>query len=268
MEPLRRRLEVAELASTEPRPRGRGMDKASTICLRPIGFNGAPTSRSGNGVGAAHVTEGQGRFNGAPTSRSGNVPWPRPLRSPRDPLQRSPDLAVGECPGHTGASSRPTSFNGAPTSRSGNGAASSRTGARSCGFNGAPTSRSGNDALARRRERRLFSLQRSPDLAVGEWRRTRGKVFSWPSFNGAPTSRSGNGKHGRGPSTGARASTEPRPRGRGMKTAQAVGMAPYALQRSPDLAVGEWSSRSGGAERIHWLQRSPDLAVGECRSVW
>ncbi len=60
-----------------------------------------------------------------------------------------------------------------------------------------------------------------------------------------------------------RASTEPRPRGRGWCVKGGEAHIIPLLQRSPDLAVGD-----GSASELLWkkstgLQRSPDLAVGD-----
>ncbi len=59
------------------------------------------------------------------------------------------------------------------------------------------------------------------------------------------------------------ASTEPRPRGRGMRNGGARNFHPTVLQRSPDLAVGECNTDLGVIDLTAALQRSPDLAVGE-----
>ncbi len=59
-------------------------------------------------------------------------------------------------------------------------------------------------------------LQRSPDLAVGEWGPGSTRSSRAAGFNGAPTSRSGN-----------------------VGVAAVVVVLIIKLQRSPDLAVGE-----------------------------
>ncbi len=208
-------------ASTEPRPRGRGSPGSrARTAGSSTGFNGAPTSRSGIALGVPRVAGERIRFNGAPTSRSGIEQRPRAPRGRTNMLQRSPDLAVGDRPSFARPSPARSCFNGAPTSRSG-----------IAGSSGAPLPVD-------------IVLQRSPDLAVGD--RCTGSACSSTStgFNGAPTSRSGiAGARERAP-PGERASTEPRPRGRGSLEALEIQIVENLLQRSPDLAVGDRQRRA------------------------
>ncbi len=60
-----------------------------------------------------------------------------------------------------------------------------------------------------------------------------------------------------------RASTEPRPRGRGWHSVPLANAAMLALQRSPDLAVGDGELSFPARGCYVRLQRSPDLAVGD-----
>ncbi len=108
-------------------------------------------------------------------------------------------------------------------------------------FNGAPTSRSGMASLHWPAASTAFALQRSPDLAVGDGGASSTRRSASTRFNGAPTSRSGMGRTRVRNYPVFSASTEPRPRGRGW--AEGLGRAREhpALQRSPDLAVGDGS---------------------------
>ncbi len=252
-------------ASTEPRPRGRGMRGGGRLHLRGLSASTEPRPR-GRGMldpvvavallGVAASTE--------PRPRGRGMLYPEALRAVLEALQRSPDLAVGEWTRRRQGRRRRRSFNGAPTSRSGNvdqgraavdaGAASTEPRPRGRGM---PTP-GGKVAMD-------IELQRSPDLAVGECRpgRGRGRDHGY-GFNGAPTSRSGNDDGpGECHSAVGRASTEPRPRGRGMRSTLRASGRGAALQRSPDLAVGECTNVQVAQTSDAVLQRSPDLAVGE-----
>ncbi len=215
-------------ASTEPRPRGRGT----------------------RGRGHSRIRR-RGGFNGAPTSRSGNAPRLHEILDDLQGLQRSPDLAVGERPNATSLLPRSGSFNGAPTSRSGNDGPRSAPGTQGAGFNGAPTSGSGNGPASRARttnEARFNGAptSRSGNVAPLPQPRDRLEVASTE-----PRPR------GRGTLTAiTRGDTEWRlQRSPDLAVGEREPDVKWEwmlcqLQRSPDLAVGErtWHRRRGGGE--------------------
>ncbi len=278
-------------ASTEPRPRGRGTHELRRAPRRPLRFNGAPTSRSGNVPQRSRYAAAARRFNGAPTSRSGNdrlvlVNERETIGFNGAPTSRSGNVhcETGVCGGRTG-------FNGAPTSRSGNVRHRLRFGCRAVAsteprprgrgtVRGVRARRSGvvlqrspdlavGERFAPRSKSKCESkLQRSPDLAVGERGTTCRTRSRSTGFNGAPTSRSGNGRLVAEVRLVEEASTEPRPRGRGTAASSKVNARGLMLQRSPDLAVGERSTWMSTTSCSSGLQRSPDLAVGERCRAW
>ncbi len=158
------------LASTEPRPRGRGSKverRAQSLRLpastepRPRG-RGSPARHEDARRAAQASTEPRPRGRGS--AAIGTEADGRAL------LQRSPDLAVGDrTSGCWWSRSRRRCFNGVPTSRSGIGGPAGRGAHADPRFNGAPTSRSG------------IEPRRIPIRAANA------------CFNGAPTSRSGIG---------------------------------------------------------------------------
>src|SRR6266568_531319 len=287
----RARRGVRGLASTEPRPRGRGWDLTALESLYALVLQRSPDLAVGDGSPAPATPLTSLPASTEPRPRGRGWPSLRIRRAHVSTLQRSPDLAVGDGAagldaahprfvasteprprgrGWSSASSRSTGhgsrFNGAPTSRSGMGFCFLRCLSRFICFNGAPTSRSGmvqqhledqRQALRLQRSPDLavgdgacrladdnaqIVLQRSPDLAVGDGGTPKKRAISWTCFNGAPTSRSGMGAPRHYAGGPLRASTEPRPRGRGWRALEAVEATVTRLQRSPDLAVGDGST--------------------------
>src|SRR6266568_2033532 len=121
------------VASTEPRPRGRGWEVAVGAEAPVQMLQRSPDLAVGDGATASPRRRGPSSFNGAPTSRSGMGP------SSEECLERG------------------RGFNGAPTSRSGMGSGYATPSALATRFNGAPTSRSGMALLQLRRGPRLFA---------------------------------------------------------------------------------------------------------------
>ena len=180
-------------------------------------FNGDPTSWSGIGPSSRCSTRPSCRFNGAPTSWSG-IDACRILHENRHYLlQRSPDLVVGDrrCSGPR-SSSRP-GFNGAPTSWSGIAWPRPRTGTPRTRFNGAPTSWSGIGPSPRRQYGTDARFNGAPTSWSGIGERPARADARDDRFNGAPTSWSGIVAVWCAREALLRASTEPRPRGRGSR---------------------------------------------------
>ncbi len=251
------------VASTEPRPRGRGWSSASS---RSTGhgsrFNGAPTSRSGMGFCFLRCLSRFICFNGAPTSRSGMVQQHLEDQRQALQLQRSPDLAVGD---GSAAQERLVPLKvlqRSPDLAVGDGSRATVMWRSASRLQRSPDLAVGDGACRLADDNAQIVLQRSPDLAVGDGGTPKKRAISWTCFNGAPTSRSGMGAPRHDAGGPLRASTEPRPRGRGWRALEAVEALVARLQRSPDLAVGDGSGSRRSARRRRGFNGAPTSRSG------
>jgi len=203
-------------ASTEPRPRGRGSQEEGLEPLKLWWLQRSPDLAVGDRRPGFLAARNGGWLQRSPDLAVGDRAASISRSARGVELQRSPDLAVGDRWRRDAEVHGREGFNGAPTSRSGIVRSSATAPCFRTRFNGAPTSRSGIAACPASTWTYAASLQRSPDLAVGDRSSRCSRSSRSTCFNGAPTSRSGIGPAGprRSPSW-------------------------TRLQRSPDLAVGD-----------------------------
>ena len=208
---------------------------------RIVGFNGAPTSWSGivpllgdPALTKEASTEPRPRGRGSSTSGS--------CAGAQSTLQRSPDLVVGDRKDDYGVIAYTRELQRSPDLVVGD-----RT--------------TGHDY-----SHWVLELQRSPDLVVGDRPRPSRRCARGTRFNGAPTSWSGIGPGaGRDHRCGYRASTEPRPRGRGSSDGRREPQAPARASTEPRPRGRGSTAALPSAEKVGRLQRSPDLVVGDRR---